>query len=275
MAIKSILAAYSGDAQGSSGLRFAALMARKYDAHLTGVVWHGPSYLENRYRAHLNRDVIEVLRSRDAELISEIRANFKALVKDELLAEKSSFLELDGHTDFNLAHCARSYDIVVMGSRAAAIGREHFVARPDVVALRSGRPLILVPQDYAVTELSGHAVVAWDGKRAAARALGDAMHILETKTRVTVLTVGKSDKRSCSGDDALELLRRHGIPSQALVRPTSRSGIARTILDVCAEVGAGLLVMGAYEHSKFREDVLGGVTHDIFEHATLPILMSH
>ena len=276
MSIKSILAAYSGDAEGSSGLKLAALMARKYDAHLTGVVWHGPSFLESRYRGYLNQDVLDVMRGRDAEVLGGIRRDFEARVAAEGLQDRSTFLELDGGSDFNLAECARGYDIVVMGARAAAFGREHFVARPDVVALRSGRPLILVPQDYAVARLDEHALVAWDGKRAAARALGDAMHILETKSRVTVLTVGDAEARPRRpGDDVLALLRRHGIAAEELVRPAGRGGIARTVLETCAEVGAGLLVMGAYEHSKFSEDILGGMTRDIFDHATLPVLMSH
>lgn len=276
MSIASILAVYSGDAAGSSGLRLAALMARKYEAHLTGVVWHGPSFLESRYRGYLNRDAVRIIRERDAEVLSEIRADFEARVTNENLSERSTFLDLAGMSDFNLAECARGYDIVVMGSRAAEVGREHFVARPDVVALRSGRPLVFVPQNYAATEINEHALVAWDGKRAAARALGDAMHILQTKSRVTVLTIGKTDalpKRA--GDDILTLLGRHGISADLLLRPQGRDGIGRTILNTCAEVGAGLLVMGAYEHSKFSEDILGGVTRDIFSHTPIPVLMSH
>lgn len=276
MSIASILAVYSGDAAGSSGLRLAALMARKYDAHLTGVVWHGPSFLESRYRGYLSREAVRIIRERDAEVLSEIRADFEARVTAENLKERSTFLDLAGMSDFNLAECARGYDIVVMGSRAAEVGREHFVARPDVVALRSGRPLVFVPQDYAATEINEHALVAWDGKRAAARALGDAMHILQTKSRVTILTIGKEDALPKSaGDDVRTLLKRHGVAAELLLRPQGRDGIGRTIPDTCAEVGAGLLVMGAYEHSKFSEDILGGVTRDIFSHTPIPVLMSH
>lgn len=276
MSIKSILAAYSGDAEGSSGLKLALLMARKYNAHVTGVVWHGPSFLETNYRGYLNQDLLGILKERDQEVLSEIRTDFDARIKAEGLSGQTSFLDLAGVGDFSLAECARNYDIVVMGSRAAAVGREHFVARPDVVALRSGRPLVLVPQTYSVPEINEHALVAWDGKRASARALGDAMHILETKSRVTVLTIGKDgDMPKGPGDDVMTLLQRHGIEAEVISRPAKRGNVAKTILEVCSEVNAGLLVMGAYEHSKFSEDVLGGVTRDIFDNATLPVLMSH
>lgn len=274
MTIKSIIAAYSGDAAGSGGLHLAAQMARKYGAHLTGVVWHGPTFLETRYRGFLSKEVVSTLRTRDAEILDQIRFEFDKRIAAEGLQGQSAFLDLSGRSDFNLAECARGYDITVMGNRAGALGREHFVARPDVVALRSGRPLVLVPKDYRAAEINEHAVIAWDGKRAAARALGDAMHILETKSRVTVLTVGDKAARPAA-DDIVTLLRRHGIASEAMVRSARRGRVARTLLDVCQEVGAGLLVMGAYEHSKFSEDVLGGVTRDIFDKAPIPVLMSH
>ena len=275
MSIKSILAVYSGDAQGSSGLKLALLMARKYGAHLTGAVWHGPSPLESRYGSYMPEDVRNILRSRDLETVEQVRADFEARMSAEAEPVAAEFLELTGASGGVVADSARAYDIVVMGSRAAALGTAHFTVRPDVVALRSGRPLLLVPHDYATEALNDHALVAWDGKRAAARALGDAMHILETKSRVTVLSVGDETRLPRSqGQDVMGLLARHGIEATRLVRP-AQGGIARTILDACDEVGAGLLVMGAYEHSKFSEDLLGGVTQDIFAQARVPVLMSH
>ena len=276
MSIKSILALYSGDAQGSSGLRLAIQMAHKYGAHLTGAVWHGPSLLESRHRRYMSQDVFDMLAHQDSERVTEIRADYEARLASDGAGLGATFLDLPSTAGFSLADCVRGYDIVVMCSRAAEIGREHFTARPDVIALQGGRPLILVPEDYAVAEINEHALVAWDGKRAAARALGDAMHILETKMRVTVLTIGdESSIPHPPGDDIMTLLGRHGIEARRLFRPAGGGGVARTILDASAEVGAGLLVMGAYEHSRFSEYLLGGVTRDIFELATLPVFMSH
>jgi nucleotide-binding universal stress UspA family protein len=276
MSIKSLLVAFSGDAASCSALRLAMAMSRKHGAHLTGVVWHGPNPIESRYRAYLNRDVVEMLAKRETEEIAAIKVDFESRVKVAGLADRSEFLDLQGVSDFSLAERARGYDIVVISRQAAEAGREHFSVRPDVIALRSGRPVVVVPPDYASDVLNEHALVAWDGKRAAARALGDAMHILETKSRVTVLTVGEpEDTPTAHGDDVMALLARHGIPAERLVKPASRGGIARTILDSCREVGAGLLVMGAYEHSKFSEDLLGGVTRDILGQSAIPILMSH
>lgn len=272
--IKSILAAYSGDVAGSSGLELAILMARKYGAHLTGVVWHGPSLLETRYHRLMPQDVRDILQRQDAEAVAEIRSAF-----EERLARepdiRSSFLEVTGRSDFSLAVCARGYDIVVMGSRAAEIGRSHLSARPDVVALRSARPLILVPQGYRTETLGESALVAWDGERSVARALADAMHILETKTRVTVLTVGEPPASCGPDDDVMRYLDRHGVRAERMIRPAGRDGVAGTILDARAETGASLLIMGAHEHSKFSENRIGGTTREILDRTPVPVLMAH
>lgn len=207
-------------------------------------------------------------------MVGEIESDFFGRVSASGWADRSSFLDLRGINDFSLAVTARGYDLTVMGRRAAEVGREHFNARPDVVALKSGRPVILVPHDYDVERLSDRAVVAWDGSRAAARALSDAMHILETKVEVVVLTIGEALPTG-PGDDVMALLARHGIPARAAVRKPGRAGVAQALLDGCREAGAGLLIMGAYEHSKFSEDLLGGVTRGIMESADLPVLLSH
>lgn len=275
MAIKSILVAYSGEASGSGGLRLALQMARKYDAHLTGVVSHGPSLLEADYGHLMNEGVLQIIRDRDVETVNEIRAEFEAMAAAEGRAAATSFIDLQTSTGFSLAECARNYDFVIMGRRASEAGREHFGVRPEEVALHSGRPVMLVPHGYNAPALNEHALVAWDGKRAAARALSDAMHILETKARVTVLSVGDLSIRPRFGDDIVTLLERHGVIAEQLVRRPEREGISRTILASCAEVGAGLLVMGAYEHSRIREELFGGVTQEIMDQADLPVMMSH
>ena len=40
-------------------------------------------------------------------------------------------------------------------------------------------------------------------------------------------------------------------------------------------MGADLLVMGAYGHSRLREFVLGGATRSVLAAMTLPVLMAH
>lgn len=243
MAIRSILAAYSGDAEGSSGLGLALFLARAHKAHLTGVVWRGPSPVESRFHTLMPSDVLEMLTRRAAAAAQEIREGFMTRVGGESV--ETGFIDLDDSSEFSLSRCAQAYDLVVMGSRAAAVGREHMAARPDVVALRSGRPVILVPHNYTATALGERVVLAWDGKRAASRALGDALALMAPGAEVTVLSVGAAPSNG-PGDDMVGLLKRHGMKAQAMVRPAGAGGVSGTLMDSCAELGADLMVMGAY-----------------------------
>ena len=113
--------------------------------------------------------------------------------------------------------------------------------------------MITVPHGYEVRPFEEYAVVAWDGSRPAARALSDAMQILETKKRLDVVTVGARDKGRADAaapvPNIVEHLQRHGIDARRITLSASREGVGQTILDYCAEQNPDVLVMGAYSHA--------------------------
>jgi nucleotide-binding universal stress UspA family protein len=276
MSLKSILAAFSGDPASCNALRFALMLQKAHAAHVTGIVWHGPDPVAPRHRSYLTRGVAEMLTEREADAAALVRADFERRVAEAGNPAQASFIDLHALEDFSLPERARAYDLVVMSRHAAEVGREHASARPDIVALRSGRPVITVPDAYEGRDPGHDVLLAWDGKRAATRALGDLIHLLGVPGKVTVLTIAsKPAPQPEAGDDVMALIRRHGLRAERLIRPPSRQGVTRTILDAAAEVRAGMLVMGAYEHSKVSEDLLGGVTREILGRATIPVLMSH
>ena len=73
----------------------------------------------------------------------------------------------------------------------------------------------------------------------------------------------------------MEHLSRHGIHAELLVLPRANRPVAEVVLEIAEVAGAGLLVMGAYEHSRFGEALLGGVTRDVLRRAPLPVLVTH
>ena len=68
-------------------------------------------------------------------------------------------------------------------------------------------------------------------------------------------------------------LARHGV--SVARQATSLDDVGALILSRAADIGADLIVMGAYGHSRLREIVLGGATRELFESMTVPTLMSH
>jgi nucleotide-binding universal stress UspA family protein len=70
-------------------------------------------------------------------------------------------------------------------------------------------------------------------------------------------------------------LARHGVKAEARKTVAGDIDVADVVLSTAADIGADLLVMGAYSRSRLREAVLGGVTRDSLERMTLPTLLAH
>ena len=153
------------------------------------------------------------------------------------------------------------------------------VSQPDLIALQSGRPVMTVPRDFNRGPISEKVVLAWDGQRAAARALADAMQFLEDMSMVTILSVGDPNpvEQGLRAEVATHLAR-HGIDTEHVRIESQRRGheaVGKAIVEYCERVRPDVLVMGAYEHSKFHEDFFGGVTNTVFKEATIPVFLSH
>ena len=271
MSIKSILCAYSGEEAKGSGLRHAIRIAKHHDAYLTGVVRHGRSYLHRQFSAQLPASVLDQLKEQERDRIAEIAARFARVVGAAGRGEAAEFVDLDPEVDGPLAEFSRAFDLVVTGNHSSAKHEDHLSAHPDLIALRSGRPVLVVPDGYEADALADHAVVAWDGQRAATRALVAAMPVLEEKARVSLLSVGDTPRNT---DRLVATISRHGIQVAALSVPR-RGSVAGTFLAESERLGAKLIVIGAFEHSKFSHDIVGGVTTELLRKTRVPVMMAH
>jgi nucleotide-binding universal stress UspA family protein len=170
-----------------------------------------------------------------------------------------------------LVEYARLRDLTIMPE-----SNDHWYA--EAVMFGSGRPTLILPQNPRSRPFElGTVAVAWDFSRAAARAVSDAMPLLEKAKRVHVVTV-LNEKRLDNKHSAEELsknLSRHGI-DVVLDRIDAKGRPIGAVLE--GYVGShetDLLVMGAYGHSRLREFVLGGATNSLLSKPPLPILFSH
>ncbi|MDT8326836.1 MAG: universal stress protein [Roseovarius sp.] len=277
MSIKNILVAYNGLPGSNTALRGAVLMQQYYGAHLTGLFAHGNPFLSRQIKPWMPRKVqkalIEVADSPNQEVQDKFRSVCAKVPEDKL-----HWIDSGGSVQRTVARYARLFDITVLGMHESSLDRNlsHIEIYPDRVTFDSGRPVIIFPTNFEGTVFGKRAVVAWDGGRAAARALADAMQILETEDEVEIVSVGRSPlEGSLPGIDVGTILERHDVKVILTELPRSKRAIADTLVDHCDAVGASLLVMGAYEHSPLREGLIGGVTHDIALRARIPVLMSH
>lgn len=212
-----------------------------------------------------------MLADANSEIVAEVTRQFEDLRPALGLGDALDFRDETGRVDTLLSEGARYYDMLIVGARSET-DDAHVTHHPDRIALQSGRPVIVVPAGYDAGAQHNHAALAWDGGRAAARALSDSLRLLEAEGRVSVLTVGKRTTRPIS--DLMTHLDRHGVEAVHENFPASHS-VAQTLLSYCERNDPSLLVLGAYEHSKFREDFLGGVTGEVLDKIRIPVLLSH
>lgn len=172
----------------------------------------------------------------------------------------------------HLINAARSYDFAL-----TVIDRESNVHRDTAEALLfgSGGPVILIPGSGVSGSLEKVAI-AWDGGRAAARAVRDALPILRIARRVTILTAANDKAIAPTSVEAIaDFLFAHDIDIEHKdIRAAEQSTGDLLQKNALAE-DAALLVMGAYGHNRLREFVLGGATRGILANTMMPILMSH
>lgn len=169
-----------------------------------------------------------------------------------------------------IAAAARTYDLTLLVRDV-----ETPSAVEEAVLFGSGGPVILLPPTEATVRLD-RIVVAWDGNRAAARAVRDALPMLVMARSVLVVTLGDDKPISPQGTTGIRrLLEHHGIAAAYLDRTRGDKAIGDALQDIAVEERAGLLVMGAYGHNRLREFVLGGATRSILRSIRLPVLMSH
>ena len=120
-------------------------------------------------------------------------------------------------------------------------------------------------------------MVCWDGSRAAARAVGDALPFLKKAKQVEIVIVSTkpNEKDEMPGADLGQHLARHGLKVEINQITSPDIDVASTILSHAADFSTDVIVMGGYGHSRLREFVLGGVTRGMLESMTVPVLMSH
>jgi nucleotide-binding universal stress UspA family protein len=174
-----------------------------------------------------------------------------------------------------LVALARVNDLTLLSRSANGSPLDRDLA--EELLFESGRPLILLPLDKAMTAPLQRVVVAWDGTARAARAVGDAIAILSEAQEVDVVSITgvEDDAKFLEGTGIAEHLSRHCRSVTFTAQPAPTGGIAAALRERMSETGADLLVMGGFAHSRIRQMVLGGVTREMIDGAPFPVLMSY
>jgi len=188
---------------------------------------------------------------------------------------------LEGDAPAKLSRVARVYDLSILRQANPDSDNAAFVAGlSEEVMFSSGRPVLYMPYIGAHQIPFKRGLIAWDGSRSSARAVHDALPLLENMDQVTILVIDSNTMEPSSdgvmpGEGLSRHLHRHGISSEIQHLMRGDSSTSTLVLNELANTGADLLVMGGYGTPKLREIILGGVTRTVLEMMTVPVFMSH
>ncbi len=278
MTIKDLLVHIDEGPHTEARLDAAIGLALAHDAHLIGVHAIARPHIPNYIWTQIGEDMLRSLVAQNAERMRQTEAVFQERVRRAGVRAEWRSVENDPLSALNLH--ARYADLAVVGQRdPSGEDASDDPAIPDHLILSLGRPVLVVPFAGTYPAIGEHVLVAWDASRLATRAINDALPLLVRAKSVSVLAVNPhggtdGDGQIPSADICLHLAR-HGVKAEAEHLYADDLDVGDILLDRAADIGADLIVSGAYGHARWRELVLGGVTRHLLRHMTVPVFLSH
>lgn len=273
---KSILLHLDASPRAAQRLRRAAQLASAQGAALEVLYAVDSAFTRYPIAASADGETLEML----ARLDVERRAGARALFEQERAELGLTGLRWDATEDNPIAAFQRralQVDLLVLG-QAEPDGSEAQVsmAFAPSVLIESGKPALVLPYTDRGGELGHTILIAWKNSAASARAVTAALPMLRRARKLHIASWGDSAAADLAEPLPVEaFLAHHHIVAEVHRFARATAGTGELMLSMAADVGADLLVMGCYGHSRAREWLLGGATRTMLQSMTLPVLMSH
>ncbi len=280
MSYKTILVSLNEVGRLTELVAAAVTLARETGAHVSGLYVVPAVQVYPSVGFEAAPQVFEGNRSFFKDNGARVKQAFEAAMQAEGLSH--DFHQVDARTPViadEVITSGRVADLVVVSATnpEEITGVERDFVEQVVMAL--GRPVIVLPWKGKAAISLNEVVIGWDGGREAARASFDALPLLKQADRVRVVRIDPqkdpSLRGSVAGADLAEALARHGVKAEAQGYPTDGQDEGQALMRCAEDVGAGLIVMGAYGHSRLAEFIFGGATRFVLNRLVCPVLMSH
>lgn len=277
MTYATVMVSLALDQPNEARLAVAGQIAERFDAGLIGIVasvFSPPLYFTTGEQAQA---LIDQGQASIKRRMSELEAQFREATKN-----RAKHIEWRCAIDFPARYIlqqARCADIIVSGGHSDAFSDPFALVTPKDLVMEAGRPLLVVPDSTDWLDLRSM-LVAWKDTPEARRAIVDSLPMLRKAKDVTVAEIveaGGSQPLAVSRvRDVITWLSRHGVSASELAAEQNQDRDTTVQLDaMAADVGAGVVVAGAYGHSRFREMILGGMTQHLITQTGRCVLLSH
>jgi nucleotide-binding universal stress UspA family protein len=277
MTYATIMVSLASDQSNERCLAIASEMASRFDARVIGIAaaeFSPPIYFTSGEQAE---KLLDQGQNDVKKRLSELEAEFRKVMNGGT-KQVEWRSELDVPVRF-VAREARAADIIVIGQSPGSAFTDPFArVNPADLVMQAGRPLLVVPDAAGWFDLRS-VLVAWKDTPEARQAIIHSLPLLRKAKDVTIAEIveagGSREAALKRTGDVVGWLSRHGIAAGAVVPEECSEWDATIALDrVATNVQAGVVVAGAYGHSRLREWVLGGVTQHLTTESTRCVLLS-
>jgi nucleotide-binding universal stress UspA family protein len=272
MTLKHLLVHVDSTPRAAERLDLAVTLARRFGATLTGLFSEspllGPAIVGRRDPAHVAKAMVE------ARAAFEAKVNAAGVANQWWHIEAAEYGEVVGWT----VVCCRYADLSIFGQHDEDSRRlpNDLV---EQVLLESGRPMLVVPSVGRYPDVGKRVVIAWTGSRDSARALNDAVPLMQGADDVRVIAFQRpsigSDPGPLPNLDVIAHLRMHGVEARYEKMLVDEFGIVDHVLNRAADWSADLIVIGGYGQRGFPHLPRSNSTRELLRSMTSPLLLSH
>lgn len=279
MKLCEILVHLDQSSRAEARLDIAASLARQHGAHLTAlqvidVAIPVMAMADGGGGGAVIAELMEQMRQSALAASVKLKAAFEAaLAREGIMGE---WRQVEGTTPEILALHGRYADLLVLGQDDPEGDSADLL---ETVLFDSGRPVLAIPFAGSFKSIGKRVLVGWNASREATRALHDALPLIAKAENTTVFLANPKRGLGAHGEepgaDIARHLARHGLKVEVAKAVAEDVADSALLLNHASDMGADLLVMGAYGHSRLREFILGGVTRSLLREMTIPVLLSH
>lgn len=276
--IKHILLHLQGEPSDTRCSDLAAAYARRLDAEISILFVRVPPMVPPVTPGAFRRRIEETQR----DIFSKREAAARAVVESlkRKLGKTPEWNSHEGARIDSLVRFGHGFDLIVLAQEEQRTGAMIVdFDEPAEVVLAVGRPVLIVPARADIASVGSRMVLAWKGSRESARALGDALPLLQLADEVIVVVVVTGDEQSTKDSGAERVvshLADRGIKARLETRTAgTRNEAGKALLAAVADAKADLLVSGAYGQSRWRQFIVGSVTRELLRNADVPLLLAH
>lgn len=267
--MRNVLLLAHEDSGQEARLQAALDLVRAFDGHLKCLtVLTMPVVIGDFYGASGEAILLNDIQGRAAENRQKLEAR---IAREDV---RWSWEEATGEIAETLSHAAGLSDVIVLNCK---LGDGNAPDMRDITgrtAIKSGKPIVAMPEKSSGFDVNGNVVIAWDGSDPVARTMKASVPLLKLASSVCLLTI-EDGSTAVGTEEAAAYLSRHDIRPDIRVVADEGRKADDVITDYCRQLQASYCLMGAYSRSRLSEALFGGVTRRMLTSSDLPLVLGH